>query len=320
MDLEKTIGCSIHDLGQEPIRQDLTKADRALVAEFAERLKAYIAKTPAAEARDIHAAGSAYISKFVDQNSGIYSALMGTLEDYVTLLKLKHEMPINDKKVFELVRRNVNLYARIEELSEIANQATHAATHDAATGLYNKKYFSETLPREIEKAHISKEPLSLAIGDLNGFKAVNDLNGHPIGDYVLNEAIQYIATHLRKTDIFARVGGDESAIIFYGATETQAAQRCEEIREGLKSTLFHKDGNTFRLGITLGVKQAERDEIHYELIQRVDDCMYFGKELGKDCTVPWSLYLQADGPSALADLRNQRRRDETLRRRRSDSL
>ena len=86
-------------------------------------------------------------------------------------------------------------------------------TIDGLTQIYNKRYFLETLEREISRAHRYRRELSLIMFDIDHFKKINDTYGHLAGDYVLKQLAQVIKSRIRREDIMARYGGEEFAII-----------------------------------------------------------------------------------------------------------
>jgi len=286
------------------LQHHLSQPDCKLVVEFADRLEAYVAAQQGICPKELHNVGTHYISKFVEnQSPGLYDALMGVLLRAVQLQKYKDALVGSDRKTFEVARANVNLLQRVEELRGSQEKAQYAATHDMATGIHNKTYFRDVLPVQLEDARLLGKPISLALGDLNGFKQVNDHYGHPVGDDLLVAAFKYISHHVRDTDIFARIGGDEMAIILVGANEQQAYQRCEAIREDLNQKMFMIDSHRLKVGITFGVKQIDDSDTAEPLVQIVDNCLYLGKHLRKDCTVPYSLYADMNGDNALAAAR-----------------
>ena len=97
-------------------------------------------------------------------------------------------------------------------------EARQLADMDALTGLHNRRYFHETLAREVARAHRYDRPLALAVLDLDDFKAINDRIGHLAGDAVLAEAAERVRDVVRSADVACRVGGDEFAIILPEST------------------------------------------------------------------------------------------------------
>src|SRR5206468_1848240 len=119
----------------------------------------------------------------------------------------------------------------IRELEELAKRAGPAidnarrfrearrlADLDALTGLHNRRYFHETLEREVSRAQRYGRKLALIVFDLDDFKAINDRIGHLSGDAVLAEAAERVRSAVRSADIACRVGGDEFAIVLPEST------------------------------------------------------------------------------------------------------
>src|SRR5205823_280902 len=103
-------------------------------------------------------------------------------------------------------------------------EARHLADLDALTGLHNRRFFHETLAREVARAHRYERQLALIVFDLDDFKEVNDKIGHLAGDSVLAEVAERMRTVVRSADIACRVGGDEFGVIIPESTLEDADQ------------------------------------------------------------------------------------------------
>lgn len=119
----------------------------------------------------------------------------------------------------------------ITERKREENRLASAATHDALTGLANRRYFSSELEHEIRAARESGAPLSVCICDVDKFKLVNDSYGHAAGDEVIQALARCLADGIRGVDLAARWGGDEFCLLLHG-TDGHGAELCvERIRE-----------------------------------------------------------------------------------------
>ena len=155
---------------------------------------------------------------------------------------------------------------------------------DDLTQLYNSRYLSQVLRREAKRASRTSQPLSLLFIDLDGFKGVNDMHGHLYGSRALVEAAAIIRESARETDIVARFGGDEFAVVLPDTPSEGAVAVGDRIRDRVSKHVFLKDeGINFRLTASAGVATLPDIATSVdELLQAADDAMYWVKAHGKD--------------------------------------
>jgi diguanylate cyclase (GGDEF)-like protein len=178
--------------------------------------------------------------------------------------------------------------AELEELAiraapAIANarrfrEARQQADLDALTGLHNRRYFHETLAREVARAHRYDRALALVVFDLDDFKAVNDRIGHLAGDAVLAEAAERVRDVTRSADVPCRVGGDEFAVILPEAARADADQLYERIQDAVAARPLGQAGS---LRFSAGVAELQASDDPVSFFQRADEALYRAKELGK---------------------------------------
>jgi diguanylate cyclase (GGDEF)-like protein len=157
-------------------------------------------------------------------------------------------------------------------------EARQLADLDALTGLHNRRYFHETLAREVSRAQRYDRSLALIVFDLDDFKAINDRIGHLAGDAVLADAAERVRDSVRSADIACRVGGDEFAVILPESTLHDADQLYGRIQQSVSSRPIGQEG---RLFLSAGVTDLRSEDDAVSFFQRADDALYRAKEGGK---------------------------------------
>lgn len=155
---------------------------------------------------------------------------------------------------------------------------------DDLTQLYNSRYLNQVLRREAKRASRSGRPLSLLFLDLDGFKGINDMHGHQAGSRALVEAAAVIRRCARETDVVARFGGDEFAIVLPDTGSEGAAAVGDRVRERLCVHPF-LEGLGLRINLTASVGVATLPDVAAsaeELVRAADMAMYQVKESGKN--------------------------------------
>jgi diguanylate cyclase (GGDEF)-like protein len=157
-------------------------------------------------------------------------------------------------------------------------EARRLADLDALTGLHNRRYFYETLGREIARAQRYDRQLALIVVDLDDFKAINDRIGHLAGDAVLAGAAERIRDVVRTADIACRVGGDEFAVILPESTLTDADQLYRRLQHAVSSRPMDQVGT---VSLSAGIADLLPADDSRTFFQRADDALYRAKENGK---------------------------------------
>lgn len=167
------------------------------------------------------------------------------------------------------------------------NAMSDQARLDSLTGILNKKVFHDCLQREFQRCRDLHEPLTLLMMDLDMFKRVNDQMGHPAGDYALHEVASLLKGSFRRTDLFARFGGEEFSIILPQTNLEEACTVAERIRNSIEAHPFNFQGHLFSLTVSIGVAQLAED-LKYadELLANADKALYDAKHAGRNrvCT------------------------------------
>ena len=157
------------------------------------------------------------------------------------------------------------------------------ATTDALTGLPNRRSLMAGMELEVARAERSGRPLSLALLDVDRFKAINDTHGHPAGDAVLQAVAEELRKITRAGDILGRFGGEEFAVVMPETDLEQARWACERLRKGIAKRIMHyPNGTSGHITISSGVALLAGTEGCDHLISRADGALYQAKEDGRD--------------------------------------
>ncbi len=180
------------------------------------------------------------------------------------------------------IYENMVLYHRLMEISKI--REIQAVT-DELTGVYNYRYLTRELQREINRTQRFGNPFSLLMFDIDHFKNYNDENGHPKGDDLLKNIAKILVDNTRKTDTVVRYGGEEFLIILPGLSKTKAKKIASKIHSLIETEDFlnqekQPNGN---LTISLGVASFPEDGKEIKiLIENVDKALYAAKRNGRN--------------------------------------
>jgi two-component system cell cycle response regulator len=156
-------------------------------------------------------------------------------------------------------------------------------TVDGLTQIFNKRYFMDTIEREIARAHRYRRSLSLVMFDIDHFKKVNDGFGHLAGDYVLKHLAQTVRSKIRREDCFARYGGEEFAIVLPEIDNANAVPFAEKIRQIVEKTEFKFENTRIPVTISMGVATIDDEPTDVAaLIKRADERLYEAKASGRN--------------------------------------
>jgi diguanylate cyclase (GGDEF)-like protein len=164
-------------------------------------------------------------------------------------------------------------------LQELARDLRFKASTDPLTGLYNRSKFDEALTSAMTRAKRYGTPLSLMLYDVDHFKLVNDSRGHQAGDSVLIRLSQIILLDIRNSDLLARWGGEEFAILAPDSDGEMARQAAEKLRSTIERTTFDEVGS---ITCSFGVAQYAQGDSAESLIARADHALYQAKANGRN--------------------------------------
>jgi diguanylate cyclase (GGDEF)-like protein len=163
------------------------------------------------------------------------------------------------------------------------HDAVQASLTDALTGVHNRKFLETTLRREIALSHRHGTPLSLLLLDIDDFKPINDEHGHQAGDDVLRRIAGALTECVRKTDVLARFGGDEFAILLSNTRLAGAIAAARHVLGRVTQTPCAVGHTILRVSPSIGVAALRKRDGHARLFERADAALYAAKHAGGGC-------------------------------------
>ncbi len=174
--------------------------------------------------------------------------------------------------------RILGSFTDITSRKELEKKLLHLSFHDALTGIYNRCYFEEELTRLENNRNL---PVALIIADLDGLKQINDTLGHKIGDKYIKESARILRNSVRKSDVVARIGGDEFGIILPSSDEDTVKRVINRIQCAVDDFNSNNE-KEFKINISFGFAISARDKLDKDLLFReADKAMYKNKQQRK---------------------------------------
>lgn len=165
----------------------------------------------------------------------------------------------------------------------LARELTHQASHDALTGVPNRREFEKRLEQLLARARDDGQPHVVCYLDLDRFKVVNDTCGHVAGDELLRQVADLLRSHLRASDLLARLGGDEFGLLLQSCPLDKALSVTEKIREAIQDFRFAWEGKQFSIGVSIGIVEIGVVECDLGLLLScADAACYAAKEGGRN--------------------------------------
>jgi diguanylate cyclase (GGDEF)-like protein/PAS domain S-box-containing protein len=172
----------------------------------------------------------------------------------------------------------------ITALKQTEKELRKQAVTDGLTGLYNRRYFEESLRLELKRSERYTRPLSLLLCDVDSFKQVNDRHGHPYGDTILQTIARLLQGTMRTSDLICRYGGEEFAILLPETGKAGAFVAAEKVRKVLEAAHIRAGESSLNLTLSIGVASYPEDaKDGGDLVLRADEALYRAKKNGKNC-------------------------------------
>lgn len=175
-----------------------------------------------------------------------------------------------------------NLY--FFEMDAANEKLTYYSDHDLLTGLFNRRYFEQTMQNE-DGALESEKRYTIAIFDIDDFKKVNDTYGHQVGDCVLKTVSGIIKDMSDKNYVSVRWGGEEFVLYMPQTDKDKAYEHLEALRKAVENTVVEFENLKIKVTVTAGMYSATKLSDFEETIKQADEKLYYGKRNGKNCVV-----------------------------------
>jgi two-component system cell cycle response regulator len=194
---------------------------------------------------------------------------------------------INTESLCRAISSTLEKAGLRKEINKAHQKMAEMSTIDELTGLYNRRFFSDSLNHEVTRAGRYKTDLALCIIDIDHFKRVNDTWGHSAGDLVLKEIARILQEAARKTDIPCRYGGEEFAVILTHTESEGARIFSERFRKQIAAHGFKINDTTFFVTVSCGIFSFNHDPdlSSIQLFEHADKALYQAKETGRNRVV-----------------------------------
>jgi diguanylate cyclase (GGDEF)-like protein len=179
-----------------------------------------------------------------------------------------------DEDVERLVEEIGRLRAHVAQLEQRVEQLDRLAHQDSLIDLPNRRGFLRELERLIARAKRYDAKSAMLFIDVDGLKAINDSFGHRAGDEALIQVADLLASGIRKSDVCARIGGDEFGILLESADEKSAHETAARLIDMIASCELLHDGNELPLSVAIGVALIQADDTAETVMARADEEMY----------------------------------------------
>jgi diguanylate cyclase (GGDEF)-like protein len=179
-----------------------------------------------------------------------------------------------DEDVQRLVGEIARLRAQVAQLQQRVEQLDHLAHQDSLIDLPNRRGFLRELDRIIARAGRYDAKAALLFVDVDGLKAINDSFGHRAGDEALIQVAGLLSSGVRKSDMVARIGGDEFGILLENADEASAHETASRLIDLIAGCEFVHDGDELPLSVAIGVGLIEATDTAATVMARADEEMY----------------------------------------------
>lgn len=221
---------------------------------------------------------------------GLMAALLLTLFMGVLALReaqnnrrLRSEIAKREEMERQLRETNERLGQQLGEVRMLQGKLEEQAVRDALTGLFNRRYLDDALPRELQRAQREKYPVAIVLADIDRFKKVNDTYGHQAGDTVLQALATLLKENVRGGDLPCRWGGEEFVLVLPRMSLENALARANALRTSFAALRLELDGQPVSLTLSAGVAVYPGHGTDVaRLLASADAALYSAKNGGRD--------------------------------------
>jgi two-component system cell cycle response regulator len=235
------------------------------------------------EVRSKHDDSYTYILLLTSKESSedVVKGLEAGADDYLT----KPCHPAELKARLHTGRRILQLEDKLVEARE---EMRFKATHDALTSLWDRGAILALLQSELSRSTREPSPVSLLLCDVDHFKQINDVHGHPTGDEVLVEVSTRLLDAVRPHDAVGRYGGEEFLIVLVGCGAEHLKERAEQVRSAISDFPFSTAEGTISVSLSLGaitIESWDKSMLIEPFLKQIDEALYRAKESGRNRAV-----------------------------------
>jgi diguanylate cyclase (GGDEF)-like protein len=214
-------------------------------------------------------------------------AMKAGAHDYVMKNNLARLLPAIERELKEAENRRAH--------QEAEALIRHMAFHDSLTDLINRAEFERRLDESVQSATTDGEAHALLYLDLDQFKLVNDSCGHMAGDELLKRITRRLQSAIRDSDTLARLGGDEFGVLLKNCPLERAQNIARGLLDTIQSYTFIWSGNSFKIGVSIGLVQVKGDIPSAELLTLADMACYIAKDEGRN-----RIHVTTDSDSSIS--------------------
>ena len=223
----------------------------------------------------------------------VVSALYNRFNQLEGRIIVAHD--ITDRKWLEndFKYANETLQSQLDEIEKLRAELQEQAIRDPLTNIYNRRYLSDSIERELAQADRNEKPASVVILDIDLFKQFNDTYGHRCGDFVLQYVANFLNERIRRGDVLCRYGGEEFVIFMPNALVESAFQRADQWRKEIADTTVEYEGQQLSVSFSAG---AAGYPLHGStgdaLLNAADKAMYYAKNTGRNRVVLYDPHMK----------------------------